>query len=101
MIAVGAIEALYGLLQFVNPSIGILWLKLTGGRAAHGTIIYKNQYASLLNMIWPLAVGGTVMFFVGRQDKRRQGEGRKKTQDLLQKFIINQAAGLAPCCSID
>ena len=100
MIFVGVIEALYGLIQFVNPGIGILWLKVTGGRAAHGTIIYKNQYASLLNMIWPLAVGGAVMFFVGRKGKRRQGEGRKKAQDIFKNFI-NKTAGFAPCCSVD
>ena len=83
LMAVGVIEALYGLLQFVNPGIGILWLKVTSGRAAYGTIIYKNQYASLLNMIWPVAIGGAAMFFSGRKGKRRQGEGRKNSRDIF------------------
>ncbi len=53
---IGTLEAVYGILQFLKPQLGILWLKLTAGRAAHGTIIYKNQYASMLNMIWPLVL---------------------------------------------
>ena len=56
LVGVGTFEALYGLLQFINPHLGILWLPINS-RAAYGTVIYKNQYASLLNMLWPLAVG--------------------------------------------
>lgn len=94
MIFVGTIEAFYGLIQFVSPGIGILWLKVTGGRAAYGTIIYKNQYASLLNMIWPLAIGGTVMFFLGRKGIKRQSEGRKKAKDILQKVSSTRPQAL-------
>ncbi len=64
MVAVGLIEAIYGLMQFINPSIGMLWLDIPG-RAAHGTIIYKNQFASLMNMIWPLAVAAFAVHFAG------------------------------------
>ncbi len=73
LVGVGAIEAVYGLIQFINPQIGILWLS-NPGRAAHGTIIYKNQYASLLNMIWPLALASGVCSSAGnRQKDHRQG----------------------------
>jgi len=94
IVFVGLIEALYGLLQFVNPSIGILWLKLTGGRAAHGTIIYKNQYASLLNMIWPLVVGGTAMFFIGRKSRRYNRDRGKTTKDIVQKISSTKPQAL-------
>lgn len=60
-LTVGVFEALYGLSQFVNPQVGILWLSIKE-RATHGTIIYKNQYASLLNMIWPLVIAGGILF---------------------------------------
>ncbi|RWX52542.1 hypothetical protein VU01_10017 [Candidatus Electrothrix marina] len=57
-IGVGILEAVYGLLQATNSHLGVLWLsdirQFKG--MARGTIIYKNQYAALLNMIWPLAV---------------------------------------------
>ena len=84
MMAIGALEAVYGLLQFVNPSIGILGIREITSRAAHGTIVYKNQYASLLNMIWPLAVGGALMFFVTMRGMKK--EGKKKVKDVLEQI---------------
>ena len=58
--AVGVAEACYGLLQVMNPAIGMLWLEVANPEA-HGTIIYKNQYAALLNICWPLAVAGALL----------------------------------------
>lgn len=55
IIITGSVEALYGLIQVLNPNIGVLWLPIKSS-AAHGTIIYKNQYASFLNMCWPFAL---------------------------------------------
>jgi O-antigen ligase len=64
-IGVGILEAVYGLLQATNSHLGVLWLndirQFKG--MARGTIIYKNQYAALLNMIWPLAVGAALLRF--------------------------------------
>ncbi len=77
LIGVGTFEALYGLMQFVNPHIGILWLSIKS-RAAYGTIIYKNQYASLLNMIWPLAIAGGALYYIKRsQSGRHSNSGNK------------------------
>ncbi len=70
LIVVGTFEALYGLMQFINPHLGILWLSIKD-RAAYGTIIYKNQYASLLNMIWPLAIAGGTLYFMRNLQGRR------------------------------
>jgi hypothetical protein len=58
---VGLLEGVYGLLQVMNPGIGMLWLSIKNPEA-HGTIIYKNQYAALLNICWPLAVAGALIF---------------------------------------
>lgn len=57
--AVGLAEGLYGLLQVMNPGIGMLWLGINSPEA-HGTIIYRNQYAALLNICWPLAIAGAL-----------------------------------------
>lgn len=73
LVGVGAVEAVYGLIQFINPQIGILWLT-NPQRAAHGTIIYKNQYAGLLNMIWPLALASGVCSYIS---KRKTGYPRQ------------------------
>ncbi len=58
IVGVAFFEALYGLLQVMNSSLGVLWLpsSLGAGGVARGTIIYRNQYATFLNMGWPLAV---------------------------------------------
>ncbi|MCK5681796.1 O-antigen ligase family protein [bacterium] len=58
MVAIGCFEAVYGLLQVMNHSLGVLWLPSSLGAkgVARGTIIYRNQYATFLNMCWPLAV---------------------------------------------
>lgn len=75
----GVFEALYGLLQFLNPRTGILWLPPPSSAAATGTIIYKNQYASLLNMCWPLSLAAAVSYL-----HKFQAHGR--TKSLLQRF---------------
>ncbi|WYD82052.1 MAG: O-antigen ligase family protein [Candidatus Electrothrix gigas] len=64
-LAVGLFEAVYGVIQATNPHLGVLWLsdiKQFRGMA-RGTIIYKNQYAALMNMIWPLTVGLALLQF--------------------------------------
>ncbi len=64
-LAIGTMEAIYGLIQATNPHLGVLWLtdiKQFRGMA-RGTIIYKNQYAALLNMIWPLTMGLALLYF--------------------------------------
>ncbi len=68
LIFIGAIEAVYGFLQFVRPHLGVLWLPLPGGRAAHGTIIYKNQFASFMNLLWPLSVSLCAVFLLRKKD---------------------------------
>ena len=76
---VGAGEALYGLFQFLRPQLGVLWLSISQ-RAAQGTIIYKNQYAALLNLCWPVACAMAVaalsrIFTVDtRRSSRRFGQ---------------------------
>ncbi|BHH85117.1 hypothetical protein LA52FAK_34060 [Desulforhopalus sp. 52FAK] len=84
IVFVGFVEALYGLVQFISPQIGILWLAVKG-RAAHGTIIYKNQYASFMNMIWPLAVSCGAVFLVAARDK---SVSRKRKVDNLTSSLI-------------
>lgn len=58
IVGVAFFEALYGLLQVMNSSLGVLWLPSSLGASgvARGTIIYRNQYATFLNMGWPLAM---------------------------------------------
>ena len=66
IIAVGLVEALYGIFQFLSPRLGVLWLPRKY-HAACGSIIYKNQYASFLNMCWPIALAVAASFLAGAQ----------------------------------
>ncbi len=62
MIAIGLIEALYGLFQALSPSMGVLWVDYIAsymGRA-RGTFINRNNFAGFMEMIWPLALGATL-----------------------------------------
>lgn len=94
IIILGTFEALYGLFQFLSPRIGILWLPLTGGRAAHGTIIYKNQFASFMNMCWPLAIAAATIHL----QSLMHTSNRKKRKIPLKERIrrMDEKAKLVP-----
>lgn len=83
IIIVGTFEALYGLFQFLNPRIGILWLPVTGGRAAYGTIIYKNQFASFMNMCWPLAIAAVAVHL---QSVMNTSSSKKRKRPLKERI---------------
>jgi hypothetical protein len=85
IVAVGAVEAFYGLFQFVSPQVGILWLAIKG-RAAYGTIIYKNQYASFLNMIWPLAMASGLCFFLNKKKRIQNKKAENQTQATINEL---------------
>jgi len=76
--SVGIFEAAYGLLQAMNPSLGVLWLPSIVGAegCARGTIIYRNQYAALLNMCWPIALVLGLRLY--RQEKGKATDRKKK-----------------------
>ncbi len=58
LMLVGTFEAVYGLLQAMNPALGVLWLPSALGAegCARGTIIYRNQYAAFMNLCWPMSL---------------------------------------------
>ncbi len=97
-IGLAVLEAIYGMLQVFNPHSGVLWLSNVSAfkGMARGTIIYKNQYASLLNMCWPLAIGAALLRFkmikptpVGKQrQKRLRLLAKKITRETMQGFLF-------------
>jgi O-antigen ligase len=50
---VAGFEAFYGLMQTLNPSLGVLW-ESAGQGLARGTFVNHNHYAAFLGMVWPL-----------------------------------------------
>ena len=61
MIAVGLVESLYGMIQALVPSMGVLWVDYIQEYmgTARGTFINRNNFAGFIEMIWPLALGAT------------------------------------------
>ena len=87
--SVGLLEGIYGLLQIMNPGIGILWLPLKS-QAAHGTIIYKNQYAALMNICWPMAVAAALVAIDPSPGKdAAEHENRIPAARRLARFLAN------------
>jgi O-antigen ligase len=62
MIGVGLLEAVYGLVQALVPSMGVLWIDHVQAYmgTARGTFINRNNFSGFIEMIWPLALGATL-----------------------------------------
>ena len=62
IVGIGLLEALYGLIQALTPSLGVLWVDYIESYmgTARGTFINRNNFAAFINMIWPLALGVTL-----------------------------------------
>ncbi len=62
MIMIGLAESIYGLVQALVPSMGVLWVDYiqTYLGSARGTFINRNNFAGFVEMIWPLALGLTL-----------------------------------------
>jgi O-antigen ligase len=57
MLIVGTIEAIYGIIQALVPSVGVLWVNSSYTGCARGTFICRNHFAGFLEMVWPLSLG--------------------------------------------
>jgi len=73
LIAIGAGEALYGLIQAVGGVDQIGSYARGVGRLATGTYINRNHFAGLLNMTLALALGALYTGYVERRQRRAHG----------------------------
>ncbi len=70
MVGLAIAEAIYGLIQALIPSLGVLWVDYiqAGLGNARGTFINRNHFAGFIEMAWPIALGYTlVMGFRGKE----------------------------------
>ncbi len=74
LIALGLIEAFYGLVQAIGGWDYIGNYERGLGRLASGTFINRNHFAGFLNMAIPLALGGLYATFP-RKGRRHRSEG--------------------------
>ena len=93
---VGVFEAVYGLLQALIPSIGVLWLHTNVGAegCARGTIIYRNQYAAFLNMCWPMSLALGISLYRPIVERFIFFKKKKKTMTVTDRllFLFQKAA---------
>ena len=91
MIGIGLLEAAYGLIQALVPSMGVLWVDYIQDYlgTARGTFINRNSFAAFIGMIWPLALGITLAM-TGRVYSLKEvlGSDRLNRQALMAMGII-------------
>ena len=90
-LAVGTFEAVYGLAQALIPQLGVLWVSadFAGAGNARGTYINRNNFAGLMEMLWPVALGVTLAqgaLAEGRGIKAMFSEDRFNAQLLM--FLV-------------
>jgi O-antigen ligase len=87
MVGLAIAEGIYGLIQALIPSLGVLWVDYiqAGLGNARGTFINRNHFAGFIEMIWPLALGYTLaMGFRGKDINLR----KLLASDRLNKQIL-------------
>jgi O-antigen ligase len=93
MIALAVLEAIYGLIQALIPSLGVLWVDYIPNYlgTARGTFINRNHFAGLIEMVWPLALGYTLALgYQGKEINLRKllASDRLNKQILLTLGIV-------------
>lgn len=91
MIILGLIEAVYGVIQALVPSIGVLWVDYFNEHMgyARGTFINRNHFAGFIEMTWPLILGYTMaMTDQGHSLKRALASDMLNRQALMALGIV-------------
>jgi len=79
LFALGALQALYGIIQALVPSVGILWTDKGAEGVARGTYVNRNHFAGFIEMIFPLCLGYRLSFV----DWEHRGSKKKGLKTLL------------------
>ena len=85
MLAVGIIESLYGLIQALEPSVGVLWSDQYNHGLARGTFINRNHFAGFIGMIWPLGLG----YIMGRKIFYQSRLSEHRTEQTLKNIFVS------------
>ena len=91
MISLGLIEAVYGVIQALVPSTGVLWVDYFNEHMgyASGTFINRNHFAGFIEMTWPLILGLTMaMKDRGHSLKRALASDMLNRQALMALGIV-------------
>ena len=83
-----AAEAMYGLLQVLIPTLGVLW-EAPGTGDARGTFVNRNHFACFLNMTWPVMLA--YLLGMGRRSgsgSARSYQEKEENRQLRQRQIF-------------
>lgn len=86
-------EALYGLLQALIPSLGVLW-ESAGQGLARGTFVNRNHYAAFLGMLWPLLLAYLFCLGSTSPDHRRATSLEQQNQNRQKRWFLGFLIGL-------
>ncbi len=91
MLAAAVIESFYGLIQVLEPSVGVLWSDQHNSGMARGTFINRNHFAGFIGMVWPLGLG---YILGGAYFSRNRFFQREKRQPFKTYFVSEQPSKL-------
>ncbi len=89
LFAMAGLQAMYGIVQTLLPTLGVLWdTQAATGQAyagyARGTFISRNHFAAFLGLLWPVLLAHLLVLEPPRAMGRIPAD-RQRTQILLQK----------------
>ena len=85
MMGIALFEGLYGLLQALIPSLGVLWVDSANSYVgdARGTFINRNHFAGFVEMVWPVGLGVILSLSHRWRENSASGSYRKKLKIYL------------------
>lgn len=91
MMSIALFEGLYGLLQALIPSLGVLWVDSANAYVgdARGTFINRNHFAGFIEMVWPVGLG--VVLSLSR--RRRESPGARSFRNKLKIYLSSDHIG--------
>jgi len=91
MVGVAFFEALYGLVQALMPTLGVLWADVDAYLGdSRGTFINRNHFAGFIEMVWPLGLGLAIAL---PYQWRKDGFERKGFVKRLKVFLASDRIG--------
>ncbi len=85
MLAVGVIESLCGLIQVLEPSVGVLGSDRYNHGLARGTFINRNHFAGYIGMLWPLGLG----YILGRKIFCQNNLSEHQAEQTLKTIFVS------------
>ena len=90
---VALLESLYGLIQALIPSLGVLWASHVTQYLgdARGTYINRNHLAGFIEMVWPIGLG---MIFIMAAQWQRVSPLQSRAQNRFKNFLASENIGI-------